>query len=96
MSGWRRGVAAAAAGAAAVLAAACQTPPSHEQWVTEQLDAVVAAQAPECGAVRVYRRAQRLEYRVVCQSGAVYRVRVQADGRVKVTEEEANSAPTPR
>lgn len=83
--------------AAGLVLAACQTPPSHEQLVDEQLDAIVDAQAPDCGTVRVHQRRQRLDYHVVCQSGAAYRVRVRADGRVEVTPEAATeAAPAPR
>lgn len=73
--------------AAAGVLAGCQTPPTHEQIVHEQLDEIVDAQVPDCGAVRVHVRHQRLDYHVVCQSGGAYRVRVAADGRVRVTPE---------
>lgn len=77
----------AAAFVAAGVLAGCQTPPTQEQIVREQLGEIVGAQAPDCGAVRVHLRRQRLDYHVVCQSGAAYRVRVDADGRVRVTPE---------
>jgi hypothetical protein len=35
--------------------------------------------------VRLYSRSGRLDYRVECASGQVYRVRVSADGHVIVT-----------
>jgi hypothetical protein len=77
--------------------AACQTPPDHEQLVVEQLEAVVHEQSPECIAVRVHQRVQRLDYRVVCQSGSVYLVRVQPDGRVTVKRDDSAAPPlTPR
>lgn len=88
-----RGLRFCAAAVAAGMLGACQTPPSHEQLVAEQLDAIVEAQAPECVAVRMHRRTQRLDYEVVCQSGSVYRVRVQPDGRVTVTPDETAAAP---
>lgn len=72
---------------AAGLLAGCQTPPTQEQLVREQLGEIVDAQVPDCGAVRVHVRRQRLDYHVVCQTGAAYRVRVAADGRVRVTPE---------
>jgi hypothetical protein len=77
----------AAALMAAGVLAGCQTPPTQEQVVREQLGEIVAAQVPDCGAVRVHVRRQRLDYHVVCQSGAAYRVRVAADGRVCVMSE---------
>lgn len=73
----------------AALLAGCQTPPSQEQLVREQLTEIVAAQVGDCGVVRAHVREQRLDYHVVCQSGRAYRVRVMADGRVRVTPEEA-------
>ena len=77
------------------LLAGCQTPPSHDQWVDQQLDAIVASQAPDCGAVLLHQRAQRLDYRVVSRSGGVYQVRVRPDGPVTVTPEEPAPAPAP-
>jgi len=67
--------------------AGCQTPPTQEQLVREQLGEIVDAQVPDCGAVRVHLRRQRLDYHVVCQSGAAYWVYVAADGRVRVVSE---------
>jgi hypothetical protein len=72
---------------AAGVLAGCQTPPTQEQLVREQLGEIVDAQVPDCDAVRVHVRSQRLDYYVVCQSGAAYRVRVAADGRVRVMSE---------
>ena len=80
---------------AAGMLAGCQTPPTQEQLVREQLGDIVATQAPDCGAVRVHVRHQRLDYHVVCQSGNAYRVRVQADGRVTVTPDEAPAQVSP-
>jgi hypothetical protein len=81
-----RGRSRCAAALIAVTLAACQTLPSHEQLVNQQLGEAVATLAPECKSVRAHRYG-RLDYRVECLSGAVYRVRVQADGRVVVTPE---------
>jgi hypothetical protein len=66
--------------------AACQTPPppTHAELVRSQLAELVAAQQQRCGAVQEYTRHDRLDYRVECASGQVYRVRVRADGRVTV------------
>ena len=63
---------------------ACQTPP-HETLVRAELARLVADEQPPCGVVREYTRHGRMDYRVVCASGLVYRVRVGADGRVLVT-----------
>jgi hypothetical protein len=78
--------------------AACQTPPpppppppppSHAEIVRSELAQILAAQHPSCGAVRLYSRRDRLDYRVECASGQAYRVRVGADGRVLITPDEA-------
>ena len=72
------------------LLVACQTPPappppSHAEIVRSELAQLLTADHPSCGAVRLYSRRDRLDYRVECASGQVYRVRVSADGRVLVT-----------
>ena len=65
--------------------AACQTaPPTHEQIVQEQMEEIVEVQQPQCVALRQIRRAQRFDYRVECDNGQVFDVRVSADGRVRV------------
>lgn len=84
-SAWRGG----ALGLSVCLLAACQTPPAppppHAQIVREHLTQMLAAQQPPCGAVRLYSRRDRLDYRVECASGQAYRVRVSGDGRVLIT-----------
>jgi hypothetical protein len=68
--------------------AACQTappPPPHAEIVRSELTQILASQHPSCGAVRLHSRRDRLDYRVECASGQVYRVRVSADGRVLIT-----------
>lgn len=69
-----------------LLLAACETPPSlpHTVLVRAELARLVADEQPPCGAVREYTRHARLDYRVECESGRVYRVQVGADGRVTV------------
>jgi hypothetical protein len=69
------------------LLAACQTPPppTHEEIVLDHLAQILATQQPACGAVRVYSRSGRLDYRVECASGQVYRVRVSGSGHVLIT-----------
>jgi hypothetical protein len=66
--------------------AACETPPPlpHTVLVRAELAWLVAGEQPPCGAVREYTRHGRLDYRVECESGRVYRVQVGADGRVTV------------
>lgn len=73
--------------------AACQAPApppaeSHAEWVRGELTQLLDDQQPACGAVLVYSRRDRLDYRVECASGRVYRVRVTGDGRVRVTPED--------
>ena len=82
----------AAAALLALLLAGCQTPPlpppppepSQAEVVREHLAQLLADVAPACGAVRQYRREDRLDYRVECSSGQAFRVRVDADGRVRI------------
>lgn len=66
--------------------AACQTPAPlpHTVLVRAELARLVADEQPLCGAVRDYTRHGRLDYRVACESGRVYRVQVGGDGRVTV------------
>jgi len=85
----------AAAALLALLLAGCQTPPpppppsppepSQAEVVREHLAQLLADTVPACGAVRQYRRQDRLDYRVDCSSGQAFRVRVLADGRVLIT-----------
>ena len=65
--------------------AACQTPPPHATLVRGEFTRLLADQQPPCGSVRDYTRHGRLDYSVACESGRVYRVRVDAEGRVLVT-----------
>jgi hypothetical protein len=72
------------------LLAACQTPPpppptTHDEIVLDHLAQILATQQPACGAVRVYSRSGRLDYRVECASGQIYRVRVSGSGHVLIT-----------
>jgi uncharacterized lipoprotein YmbA len=66
------------------LAACVTAPPTHEQIVLQQMEEIVEAQQPRCAAVRQVRRAQRFDYRVECDDGQVFDVRVSDDGRVRV------------
>jgi hypothetical protein len=75
---------------------ACQAPPQasppappHAELVRGELAQLVASQQPPCGAVLEYTRHGRLDYRVQCQSGQAYRVRVSADGHIEVKPYEA-------
>ena len=75
--------------------AACQGPAGpapHGDLMRDQLAQVVGQQTPPCGAVLEYFRHGRLDYRVECASGHVYRVRVSADGRVVVKPYEGSAS----
>jgi len=75
--------------------AACQSPSKtapHGNLMREQLAQVVGQQSPPCGAVLEYVRHGRLDYRVECASGQVFRVRVGADGRVVVKPYEGSAS----
>jgi hypothetical protein len=75
------------------LLAACQTAPepaptaapSHADIVRGELAQILAVEYPACGTVRQHSRHDRLDYRVVCDSGVTFRVRVGGDGRVLIT-----------
>ncbi len=68
------------------LLAACATPPpSHADIVRGELAEMLATDQPNCGLVRLYSRRGRLDYRVECTSGQVFRVRANADGHVLIT-----------
>lgn len=69
---------------------ACHTPAPapHTVLVHAELARLVADQQPPCGAVSDYTRHGRLDYRVACESGRAYRVRVGGDGRVTVRPDE--------
>jgi hypothetical protein len=64
---------------------AAPAPPTHAEIVRAELTQLLAADQPACGAVLLYSRRGRLDYRVECDSGQVYRVRVSPDGRVLIT-----------
>jgi hypothetical protein len=72
------------AASATALLTACQTVPPHDDIVRDHLTAIVSTQVPQCVAVRSVQRAHRLDYRVVCDSGEVFDVRVDAQGRVQI------------
>jgi hypothetical protein len=78
-----------ALGLCVCLLAGCQTPPpvppTHAEIVREQLTLILATQHLSCGEVQRYSRQERLDYRVECASGELFRVRVSGDGRVLIT-----------
>jgi hypothetical protein len=61
---------------------------SHAEQVHSELAQLLDGEQPACGAVRLHTRRGRLDYRVECASGQVYRVRVSGGGRVLVTPDE--------
>jgi len=96
--GWACGLLCGLHGLALLTLAACQSPVQpagpapHTDLVREQLAQVVGQQTPPCGAVLQFVRHDRLDYRVACASGNVYRVRVGADGRVVVKPYEGSAS----
>ncbi len=82
--------AAACLGCLAVLwtLAACREaePPSHEEIVRADLAAILDLQGSPCGEVVAYALDRRLDYRVECATGDVYRIHVSAEGHVNVKE----------
>jgi hypothetical protein len=69
------------------LAACASAPPSrtHADIVRDQLTSIIALKGSPCGPVIDYVVDERLDYRVVCASGDVYRIRVRSTGHVETT-----------
>jgi hypothetical protein len=74
--------------------AACSsvsTPARHSDIVGNELAEIIAIKGAPCGAVLEYSLDDRLDYRVRCASGHVYRIQVTSEGHVQAT-----SQPTPQ
>ncbi len=71
---------------AAVAACREAEPPSHEEIVRADLAAILDLQGSPCGQVVGYSLDRRLDYRVECATGDVYRIHVSAEGHVNVKE----------
>jgi hypothetical protein len=68
--------------------AACREalPPTHEDIVGADLAAILELQGSPCGEVVGYTLDRKLDYRVECASGDVYRIHVSAEGHVNVRD----------
>lgn len=67
-----------------LLLASCggQEPPSHDDIIAADLAEILTLQGLSCEEVASYTLQDRLDYRVVCKSGDVYRIHVSAQGHV--------------
>jgi hypothetical protein len=82
---------------AAFLAACSSVPPPapHAEIVRGELAGIIAMKGSPCGLVREYSLDDRLDYRVLCESGHVYRIRVTPEGHVAATPHAGTASPEP-
>jgi len=59
----------------------------HEDIIREDLGEIIALQDAECGSVLSYSTDAPLNYRVTCESGHVYVIRVSPEGQVNVNSQ---------
>ena len=57
---------------------------THEEIVKEDLAEILALQGSPCGEVNSYTLDKRLRYRVECENGEHYRIRVSSEGEIRV------------
>ena len=84
--------------ALALCLAACASPPPprpHAEIVREQLTSIIALKGSPCDQVIDFVVDERLDYRVVCASGDVYRIRVRSAGQVETTPHQSPPSSTP-
>lgn len=70
-----------------VLLAGCkqkEEPLSHDEIIRADLAEILVMQGLSCNEVVKFEAASRLDYRVECDSGDLYRVHVSAEGHIKV------------
>ena len=79
------------------LAACSAMPPPapHPEIVRGELAGIIATKGSPCGRVLDYSLDERLNYRVRCESGHAYRIRVTAEGHVEAAHQAASIAPGP-
>lgn len=79
------------------LAACSSMPPTapHAELIRGELTNIIAIKGSPCGRVLEYSLDDRLDYRVVCESGLVYRVRVTAEGHVEAAPHAGTVSPRP-
>lgn len=79
------------------LAACSAMPPPtpHPEIVRGELAGIIATKGSPCGRVLDYSLDERLNYRVRCESGHAYRIRVTAEGHVEAAHQAATIAPGP-
>ena len=59
---------------------------THEEIIRADLAEILALQGSPCGEVISYRVNERMRYRLKCENGEIYRVRVSPAGQVKVNK----------
>jgi hypothetical protein len=79
------------------LAACSSKPPPtpHAELVRGDLSDIIAIKGLPCGRALDHSLDDRLDYRVVCESGHVYRIRVTAEGQVEATPHGGLMSPKP-
>jgi hypothetical protein len=73
----------------AVLLAACgetEKPLSHEEIIRADLAEILELQGLSCKEVVKFEASDRLDYKVVCDSGNQYRIHVSEEGHVNIDQ----------
>jgi len=65
--------------------------PSHEEIMRAGLEEIISEQGSTCGSVLSYTVDDRLDYRVECESGDVYRIHIDQEGLVKLDRHESGN-----
>jgi hypothetical protein len=66
-------------------------PPSHDEIMREDLGKIISVRESNCGSVLGYTVDDRMDFRVECESGEVYRIHVSPEGRVNVDPHESDN-----
>lgn len=60
-------------------------PRSHEDIIRADFTEILALENTECGEVMSYKQDGRLNYRIECENGDIYRIHVSEEGHVKLS-----------
>ena len=66
-------------------------PLSHEEIMLEDLAKIIAVRESNCGSVVDYTVDDRMDFRVECESGELYRIHVSPEGLVNVDPHESDN-----
>lgn len=69
--------------------------PSHGRIVRGELSNIMAVKGSPCGEVIDYTLNKRMDYKVLCRSGHVYRIKIVPGGYLEESPHEAPGAPRP-